>query len=369
MAVSRKPSGLLGLAIVGVILAGMAGAAALKFVTAPEPQRSWGGGAVPVTLASVDYRQWNDRLNALGTARSRESVDITAQITETVSRIHFEDGQTVEKGTVLLEFTDAEEAAALAESRATLLEAQQQYERIRDLQSRGTATASQLETAQAVRSRARARMNAIEAQLADRLIRAPFDGVLGFRNVSEGSLIRPGDTITTLDDISLIKFDFSLPETVLAKVAAGQAIEAHSAAFPDTVFPGTVTAVDTRIDPVSRSFTVRAEVPNPDGMLRPGMLLTANVLVEERVALVVPEAAIVPMDDRSFVFRLAANDTVERVEVRVGARRPGEVEIGSGLKTGDLIVVEGTLKLRDGATIERTGQEVPRIYNGEPLSN
>ena len=229
---------------------------------------------VPAVLASVSPDEFVDRIEAIGTLRSNESLIITAKVTETVRALHFEDGARVEEGAVLAELTSDEEAAQLAEARSTHAEASQQYDRVQKLFAEGTVSRSQLDRATADRDAARARVEALEARLADRLIRAPFAGVLGFREVSPGTLLQPGDTITTLDDVSVMKLDFSVPEVFLSTLRPGLEVLARSAAYPDRSFEGRVRTVESRVDPVTRAVTVRAELANPGELLRPGMLLT-----------------------------------------------------------------------------------------------
>ncbi len=307
---------------------------------------------VPAVLASVSPDEFVDRIEAIGTLRSNESLIITAKVTETVRALHFEDGARVEEGAVLAELTSDEEAAQLAEARSTHAEASQQYDRVQKLFAEGTVSRSQLDRATADRDAARARVEALEARLADRLIRAPFAGVLGFREVSPGTLLQPGDTITTLDDVSVMKLDFSVPEVFLSTLRPGLEVLARSAAYPDRSFEGTVRTVESRVDPVTRAVTVRAELANPGELLRPGMLLTVDLIRNRRTSLAVPEAALVPVRDEQFVFRVDSENRVERVQVRIGGRRPGWVEILAGLEDGDRVVVEGTTRVRPGSQVE-----------------
>jgi membrane fusion protein (multidrug efflux system) len=175
--------------------------------------------------------------------------------------------------------------------------------------------------------------------------------VLGLRQVSPGSLVTPGTPIATLDDISLIKLDFQVPERFLAVLERGQGVTARSGTYPGRDFIGEVTSVDSRVDPVTRSVTVRAEIPNPERRLRPGMLMTVQVFLEPRRAIVVPEIAVVQVGTDSFVYRVKPDDTVERAAVQLGSRREGRVEVTAGLDAGNRIVVEGTVKLRDGSHV------------------
>lgn len=310
-----------------------------------------GGKPVAVTTTVVEPKPWTDAIEALGTAKANESVTISAKVTETVERVDFEDGDFVEAGEVLVDLSGRAELAGLEEARAAYKEAQQQLDRQQELVAQGTVARSQLDTQVALRDAARSRMDAIRARLSDRVITAPFAGVLGFRQVSPGGLVTPGTPIATLDDVSTIKLDFSIPETFLAAVKEGQSVTATSAAFPEREFSGTVRSIDSRVDPVTRAVTVRAEIPNGERLLRPGMLMAVKLYRPDRPALVIPELALTQVGSNAHVFRVKPDATVEQVAVRTGARRRGEVEIVDGLAAGDRIVVEGTVKLRPGAKV------------------
>lgn len=310
-------------------------------------------GAQPplVTAGTVEQVAWQDEIQALGTARANESVTLTAKVTETVTRINFNDGDFVEAGAVLVDLSGRAEVAQLEAAQATFVEASKQYDRLAELVKQGTIPRSQLDTQLSVRDAARARADAIRAALADRIISAPFTGVLGFRHVSPGALVTPGTVITTLDDIRTIKLDFPIPESHLGQISVGDVVNAHSTAFPDQTFEGRVSAVDSRVDPLTRAITVRAEIANPDALLRPGMLLSVRLLQARRTTLAVPEIAVVQVGTRALLYRIRDDLTVEQVTVQLGARRSGQVEVTSGLGAGDRIVVDGTGKLRDGARV------------------
>ncbi|MFT3761169.1 MAG: efflux RND transporter periplasmic adaptor subunit [Pseudoxanthomonas sp.] len=305
-----------------------------------------------VTTMRVQPVRWSDELKALGTANARESVTITASVSQTIASVEFDSGQWVRKGQPLVTLVQGQQAASVAEAQADLRNAEQLYERSRRLADQQLIARADLETQRAALEAARARVATQRATVADRSIRAPFDGVLGLRLVSAGSLVTPGTAITTLDDVSLIKLDFTVPESAVSQLAVGQRVNARSAAWPDQVFEGRIASIDSRVDAVSRAITVRAEIPNPDGKLRPGMLLDVGVERGVRQALAIPELAVQQSGETSSVFRVDAGEQVRLVPVKLGARRFGEVEVVSGLQPGDRIVVEGTVKLRDGLKIE-----------------
>ncbi len=311
--------------------------------------------AVTVTTTAAALKPWSDSIEALGTAQANESVMVTAKVTETVVRVNFEDGELVEAGQVLVDLSGRAELAGLEEAAAAFREAEQQYRRQQQLTEQKLVPASQLDTSRATAEAAKARLDATRARLSDRVITAPFAGVLGFRRVSPGTLVTPGTTIASLDDISVIKLEFSVPESFLAALEPGQKIAAQSSAYPGREFNGLLRTIDSRVDPVTRSVGMRAEILNVDRALRPGMLLTVRIFQPERQAVVVPEIAIVQIARDAYVFRVKADNSVERVAVKMGLRRAGEVEVISGLTAGERIVVDGTGKLRPGASIRDVG--------------
>ena len=197
-----------------------------------------------------------------------------------------------------------------------------------------------------------AAVNAAQSRLNHTTIRAPFAGQLGLRRVSLGSVVSPLTVITTLDDTSSIKLDFDVPEVFISRLSIGLNVNARSAAWPDLVFRGTVISIDTRVDPISRTITVRALLPNEEVRLRPGMFLTVSLLKEDVRSLVVPEQAIVPERSKQYVFVVDGENLVARREVTTGRRRPGEIEVLDGLAPGDLVIIEGTQKARPGQPVQ-----------------
>lgn len=325
---------------------GLAGAA-------PGPARA---DTPAVVVARATLLPFPRRIEALGTARANESIEVRPQVSDRVTAIHFSEGQQVEAGSVLVELQDAEAVADVAAVRATLVDLESQLRRARELYQTSAVAASELDQRIAQRDAARAALAAAEARLADRTMRAPFAGRVGLRRVSLGSLVTPETIITTLDDTHVIKLDFDVPATAMAQVAEGLDVVGRSAAWPDEVFRGQVASVDTRVDPVSRSVTVRALVANDDGRLRPGMFLTVEMTRDDVTALVVPEHAIVPEESRQSVLVVDEQGRVEKRSVQTGRRRPGQVEILRGLEPGERVIVEGTQKARPGSTVEVVGE-------------
>lgn len=322
-----------------------------------EPERQLGGSSRPTSVGAVavSLEPIADSVEALGTAQANESVTVTANLTDTVRRVNFSDGAYVKTNTVLVEMTNAEEEAQLAEARANLDDARRQLKRQQDLGERGIASASEVDEAIAAEAGAAARLNTVVARLEDRLIRAPFSGVLGFRQVSPGTLVTPGTPITTLDDTSTIKLDFTVPEASLALIKLGSTVSARAAGAGGREFQGQVANVGSRVDPVTRAATVRALIDNKDGALRPGMLLNVSVQSRERQALVVPEKSILQLVGQSFVYVATEGQAIRRPVV-LGRRAFGSVEVVDGLEPGELVIHEGVIRLRDGLAVTVEGE-------------
>jgi membrane fusion protein, multidrug efflux system len=303
-----------------------------------------------VTLAPVRAERIAQKLEALGNARANESVDVSAKASNIVTAVRFRDGERVKRGQVLVQLDDAQVRADVAAAEAALTESESQYNRSRELLSTQVLSKSSFEQLEATLKANRARLAAVHARLEDTVIRAPFSGRVGLRRVSVGTLISPGDVITTLDDTSVIKLDFSVPENFLAALREGLSVRASAPAFPGRTFAGKVASIDSRVDLATRSVTVRALLANEDGALKPGMFLNVSLANDERDALVIPEEALTPEAERQFVF-VVADGKAERREVRIGGRRPGSVEIVAGLAAGEQVIIEGTQKVRDGGAV------------------
>lgn len=314
------------------------------------PPAAASDGTVEVVTAEVSVRPLGVELEAVGTAAANESVDVTSEVAKKVSAIRFDEGDFVRRGAVLVELDSDEATAAVAEAQAAVVDSESRFKRSRDLFTREALSGAELDQIEATLKASQARLEAAQARLADTVIRAGFDGRTGFRRVSVGTLVGPNTVITTLDDVSLIKLNFTIAETSLFLIKKGLPITAITPGMPGRQFRGEVTGLDSRVDPVTRSITIRAQIPNPDGVLRPGMFMTVSLQGDVVPAVVVPEAAIVPEQGATFVF-VVENNTVERREVRIGRRRPGEAQIASGLREGERVVVEGTQNVRDGMTV------------------
>lgn len=337
------------IALVGGMLAGCSG-------QQPGEAKKAGPQATEVVTVAATLQPLGVEIEAVGTARANESVEVTSKTSNTVTAIRFKEGDRVRKGEVLVELDGAEARASLAEAEAALAESQNQFKRSRDLFTSKALSESQLDLIEATLKANQARVDVAKARLADTIIRASFDGNVGFRRVSVGSLVGPGSVITTLDDASLIKLDFTVAETYIHALEKNLPVLAQTAGLPGREFRGKVTHLDSRVDPVTRSIAVRAELPNPKGELKPGMFMTVRLQGEVKPALLVPEGAIVPEQGHAYVF-VVENGVAVRREVKLGKRRPGEVEIVDGLKERERVVTEGTQNLRDGITVNEQRED------------
>ena len=321
-------------------------------------------GGPPLVVAEPVTRQTvTDTIEAIGTTFANESVTITAKVTDVVSRVNFEDGEYVEKGRILVEQANEEQSALLAEARANLEDARTQLRRLQDLGTKNLVPDSDIDAARAQADAAKARLDSITARMDDRLVIAPFSGLLGFRQVSTGALLTNSTPVTTLDDISRIKLDFAVPEIHLNVLKPGFRILARSEAFPDREFAGEVRTIGSRIDPVTRAVTVRAIVPNEERLLRPGMLLTVNIITSERLSLVVPESAVTQTGDETYVMIADPAGMAKKRPVVIGSRRYDFVEIIDGLEVNEQVITEGVFKVRDGARFRL--QERPDDNTGQ----
>ncbi|NKB44584.1 MAG: efflux RND transporter periplasmic adaptor subunit [Alphaproteobacteria bacterium] len=313
--------------------------------------RGFGGNIQTVIAMPVRQEIFVDRLEAIGTLQANESIVVTARVQGIVKSINFRDGETIEAGTALVQFDEDEERARLQVELANLEEQRKQFERITGLARANATSEARFDEQQAAVKKAEANVAAARARLADYTIRAPFAGRLGTRRISTGALVSPNTTITTLDDLSVVKLDFSVPETYLSTLREGLDIEATTAAYPNEIFKGVVTSIDTRINPTTRSVDIRAEIINEDRRLRPGMLMVVDLIKDRRESLMIAEESLVPFDNQQFVFVVADDNSVERVPVTIGRRRPGSVEVLEGLALGDLVITEGNTSLSSGNTV------------------
>ena len=311
-----------------------------------------------VIVYEIKELAWSDTIESLGTLRANETVTLTTTVTDTITKIHFEDGQRVEAGTLLAEMTNEEESAMVSEMNARFEEAKRQFQRMKNLPKSGAVSESLYDQREREFRAAKAQLLAMKTRLNERLIIAPFSGILGLRTISVGALVEPGDEIVRLTDDSVMKLDFSIPSIYLQSLEIDLPIEATSAAFPDQVFKGNVKSVDSQIDPITRSIVVRAQIPNPGGKLKPGLLMHVFLHYNARRSVVIPEEALMPLQDTQHVLVVDPDSRVaEKRQVIIGKRQLGLVEIRTGLKARELVITHGTTVARPGEAVTIKGKQ------------
>ena len=304
-----------------------------------EIERQESRPLIPVTAFTVEAGKFADEVPALGTLRAWESVDISASIAQKITAIYFDDGQQVAKGDVLATLKQDEEQAMQMELEASLTDARREVRRLTNLAKKNQVAQTELDKARTLEEITGHRIEEVAARIADRTIVAPFAGVLGLRQVSEGALVVPGQRLTTLDDLSRMRLEFNVPATQLSLLTIGGQIKARSRSFEEE-FTGVITAIDSRIDPVARSVIARAELGNPAGLLRPGLLMEVILVGATRQTLLVPEESLQSRGRQHYLWRLEG-DSARRIPVQIGGRMPGWVEIVVGLQQGDSVVRDG----------------------------
>ncbi|MEP7206265.1 MAG: efflux RND transporter periplasmic adaptor subunit [Casimicrobiaceae bacterium] len=364
-----------GLVIVGGTLAAAGGywAGTSRLVATPvllggtaaqaSADKAGGGGAgrgsgaggtqvVTVEATKVATAALPQTITAVGSLRSDESVVIRPEVAGRVAAILFKEGQRVARGTPLVRLDTSINDADVQQTRANHTLAKSKYQRALDLQKQGFISAQARDEAENNLRLAEAAVALSEAKFAKTEIKAPFTGVIGLRSVSVGDYVKEGADIVNLEAIDPLKVDFRVPEIYFTQVKVGQPLEVALDAQPGRIFAGRVYAVNPLVDAAGRSVVVRAQVPNPDTILRPGMFARVRLITRaERDAMVVPEQALVPQGEDQYIFRVVDN-RAQRVKVEVGQRRDGKAEIVKGLEPRDIVVTAGQLKIRDGAAVK-----------------
>lgn len=315
------------------------------------------GGPPPtqVGAAEVTSRVFTNRIEALGTLAPREQVTLTANAADRVTAIYFEDGQRVARGKTLMTLVNEEENALLESARATEANARLVYERNQRL-AKGDAIAElELERSKSTFEAATANVSSIQARLRDRVLTAPFAGVLGFRQVSVGAYVSPGQAVATLIDDSQMRLEFGVPSIYLTSLRQGLEIKATTKDIAGRDFVGKLTSIDNAVDPVTLAVKVRATLPNADGALKAGMSMSVSLNSQPRTSLSVPEIAVIAEGSKNFVFVVDDSQqpaVVQKTEVTLGTRERGLVEVLAGLQSGNFVVTDGVLKVRPGGPVK-----------------
>jgi len=320
------------------------GAGSSKAAQTPPP--------TAVDAASVKLAPIAKAITAVGSLRSNETVIVRPEVSGRIAEIGFREGQQVAKGTSLIRLDQSIQRAELLQADANLALAKSRIERSRDLHGKGFISSqardeaeSNYKVAQAAYELSAARLNRLE-------IKAPFTGVVGLRMVSVGDYVREGQDIVNLEAIEFLKVDFRVPEIFLKEILVGQPLQLTLDAVPNKIFAGQVLAINPLLDANGRSIVIRAAVKNTGATLRPGMFARVSLSSSQvQNGLTIPEQALIPVGDDVFLFKIADGRAL-RTKVEIGQRTTGFVEIVRGLAAGDVVVIAGQPKLRDGAAVK-----------------
>lgn len=318
-------------------------------LTAPRP---------PAVIASaiVQQEDWQPMLRAVGSLRAQSGIEVTNEVPGIVSHIGFESGQPVKTGDVLLRLEDSVELATLASLKADQRLAEVQYRRTAELMPKQAVSKSEFDIAKATYESAQAKVAQQQATVSKKVIRSPFSGILGIRQVDQGQFLPAGTAIVSLQALDPLYVDYSLPEREFSKIAPGQTVRLRVGAYPDALFTGSVSAIDAGVNEGSRSIQVRATVPNRDNRLRPGMFAEVETMMQEKgVVLTVPRTAISYNTYGNFAYVIVKTEDnglqVKRRQVDTGTVREGRVAVTRGLEAGEQVVRAGLVKLRDGQSV------------------
>jgi membrane fusion protein, multidrug efflux system len=326
--------------------------AALLFAAAcPVAAQTPAPPAVPIEAAKVEIGPLSERITAVGSLQSNESIIVRPEIAGRVVEIGFEEGRPVAKGDLLIRLDDSINRAELAEAEARLELAKKNFARTEELFGNQVATARSRDEARSSLDVGTATLELARVRLAKNKIIAPFEGIVGLRTVSIGDYVTIGQDLVNLEDIDPIKVNFRVSERYLPAVRVGQGIEITVDAFPGKVFKGELYAIDPRVDAAGRSIVIRARVGNQEKLLRPGLFARVTLILQLKPdALTVPEQALMPRGDDQFVFKVI-DGKVQQTKVTIGTRRDGRVEIVEGLAREDVVVTAGHQKIRDGVSV------------------
>ncbi|HKJ94666.1 MAG TPA: efflux RND transporter periplasmic adaptor subunit [Gammaproteobacteria bacterium] len=309
-----------------------------------------------VTATQVKATQWQPTIPSTGSLKAVNGVSVTTEVAGVVSKIAFNSSERVKEGDVLVQLDDSVDQAALKGLMADRELAKTQFQRSSNLLPRKAVSRSQYDEAKAKYDSAQANVAEQQARINKKTIRAPFDGLLGLRQVDMGEYLTPGNPIVTLQQLDPIYLDFSVPAKRFNDITVGQAIQASVDAYPDRTFSGKVTAIDSGVDEGTRSVKIRATLPNPDGELRPGMFAETEALKPSKEdVLVIPRTAISYNTYGDYVFVIKDKDgslTVDRQQVETGQTQEGMVNVTKGLSEGDRVVAAGLVKLHNGQSVK-----------------
>ena len=309
-----------------------------------------------VEATTVLNTQWQPRVSAVGTLTAREGIDVSNEVEGIIEKIHIESGQQVKQGDLLVSLNDDVEQADLISFKAQEKLARTLFKRNEDMWKKKSISETEFDNAYSNLQVAQANVSQTRARIAKKSIRAPFDGVLGIRHVSTGQYVSPGTMLVSLQDYSILYSDFAVPEKHLPDLTQGLEVQLRVSAYDDRVFVGKVQAVDAKVDEATRNISVRAELANEDGLLRPGMYADIALMLEQSAErIVVPATSIVYSSFGDALFVVEKNDEgnmiARRVQITIGEQRGDLIAITSGLSGGEQVVQAGVSKLANNSPV------------------
>lgn len=307
--------------------------------------------ASKVNAVSPSMEVVRDSVNAVGNLRALNQVELTTEVSGRVVEMNLDSGKRVSQGQLLLRLDDRQARADLQVAEATLADARRQFERAQRLQTNNSISRSQVDELRTAMDVAEAQRESARTRLDNHRIEAPFEGVIGLSDISLGTYLGSGTSVTTLDSTDRMELGFSIPERFLGQIQIGQMVRGTSPAYPEEGFQGELVELGTRINELSRTLPVRAVIDNPEGKLRPGQFMSANLTLREREALVIPEQAVMIRGADKYVF-IAEDGVARRVSISLGSRSPGWVEVSDGLSREDRVIVTGQDRLSSGDRID-----------------
>ena len=314
---------------------------------------------VEVIAYQVERVPVSQNLNLLGHLQASQSASLVASATDRVQKLHFKEGQQVVKNQLLVELNIEEELALLEEIKVTVTESEKQYFRVKNIEGRGTVTAALIDEKYREWKKSIAKQKVIEAQISDRKIVAPFDGLVGFTNLTEGALVQAGSHIVTIDNSQLMKLDLRVPTHYLKEIKPNLKVVIHSPAFPNKTFQGKVSVISPRLDADTRLIQVRALVENSDQLLRTNMMVHAEINLPDRIVLQIPNSAILMLGDHQFAYRLKQKEQggyqLQKVAIKTGNIGPVYTEVIAGLNEKDLVISQGVLRVNSQSNIQIKG--------------
>jgi membrane fusion protein (multidrug efflux system) len=359
-----------GLAVAGAVV--LVGAASYWAGTQNAPASAVAKAAAPkgppptaVEAARVAVVKLPNVITAVGSLRSDETVIVRPEIAGRISRIAFREGERVTRGQALIKLDDSVQRADLERARANFVLSKSKFDRAEELRKQGFISSQARDEAENTLKVAQAEVELMQARLAKTEVPAPFAGTVGLRQISVGDYVKEGQDVVNLESLDPLKVDFRVPEISHGQVKDGQSLQVSLDAIPDRVYDGRIYAINPLIDANGRSIVIRAQVPNKDGRLRPGMFARVRLFIAgTRDTIVIPEESLFPVGDDKYVYKVVENKAT-RQKVDIGQRREGKVEIVGGLAAEDVVVTAGQLKLREGSPVSVARAPAPAAPVGK----